>query len=176
MSDSLPAPPFRPEHILETLERHSVRYVLIGGLAATLRGSPYPTGDVDVTPATDRANLGRLADALRELEAKLRVEGHAEAVDWPLDERSFDQGTSWTFTTSCGLLDIHLRPDGTGGFADLRRDASAEPLTATLTVSVASLADVIRSKETAGRDKDLRVLPALRLVLEASESIGRSPE
>ena len=99
MPDSVPEPTFRPEEILAALERHDVRYVLIGGLAATLRGSPYPTGDVNITPASDRANLGRLAAALRALEAKLRVEGRDEPVDWPLDERSFDQGTTWTFTT-----------------------------------------------------------------------------
>ena len=166
MPDSLPELPFRPEEILAALERHKVSYVLIGGLAATLRGSPYPTGDVDITPASDRANLGRLAAALLQLEAKLRVEGRAEPLDWPLDERSFDQGTTWTFTTPCGFVDVCMRPDGTQGFADLQRDASAEPLTDTLTVRVASLADVIRSKEAARRDKDLRVLPALRLVQE----------
>jgi len=170
MGESLPPPPFRPEEILGALERLQVRYVLIGGLAATLHGSPYPTVDVDITPAGDRANLGRLASALRELDARLRVEGRPEPIDWPLDDRSFDQGSTWTFTTRFGLLDVHLRPDGTGGFPDLRRDATAEQLSETLTVAVASLADVIRSKEAAGRDKDLRVLPALRLVQERGDA------
>jgi hypothetical protein len=36
---------------------------------------------------------------------------------------------------------------------------------------VASLADVIRSKEAAGREKDRAVLPILRQVLERSRSI-----
>jgi hypothetical protein len=163
--------PFRPEEILEALERHAVEYVLIGGLAAAVRGSPYPTGVVDITPATDRANLGRLADALRELGARLRVEGREEPVDWPLDERSFDQGTTWTFVTDAGFLDVCLRPDGTGGFPDLRRDATAEPLTGTVTVLVSSLADVIRSKQAANRDRDRQVLPALRLLLEREEPL-----
>jgi hypothetical protein len=39
-------------------------------------------------------------------------------------------------------------------------------------VNVASLADVIRSKEAAGREKDRAVLPILRRVLERSRSIG----
>jgi hypothetical protein len=169
MPDSDPGTRFQPERILAVLEAHDVHYVLIGGLAATLRGSPYPTADVDITPATDRPNLGRLASALRELSARLRVEGRREPVDWPLDERSFDQGTTWTFVTRFGFLDVCLRPGGTQGFADLQRAASAERLTDTLTVSVASLADVIRSKEAAGRDRDLRVLPALRMALERSQ-------
>lgn len=161
-------PRFRPDEILEALERRHVGYVLIGGLAAAVRGSPYPTGDVDITPAPDRENLGRLAAALEDLGAKLRVEGH-DPVAWPLDERSFDQGTTWTFVTDAGHLDVCLRPDGTGGYPDLRRGATEEPLTETLTIAVASLADVIRSKEAANRDSDRRMLPALRLVLERTE-------
>ena len=160
-------PRFRPEEILETLERHQVEYVLIGGLAAAVRGSPYPTADVDITPATDRANLGRLAAALMELGARLRVEGHPP-VEWPLDERAFDQGTTWTFVTGAGFLDVVLRLDGTAGYTDLRRGATEEPLTETVTVQVAALADVIRSKEAANRDRDRRVLPGLRMVLERS--------
>jgi hypothetical protein len=160
--------PFRPEEILAAFERHAVDYVLIGGLAATLRGSPYPTGDVDVTPARDRENLGRLAASLTELEARLRVVGLEEPVDFSLDERALDQGTSWTFATRFGDVDIWLLPDGTGGYTDLVRDATREPLTETLTVSVASLSDVIRSKEAAGRNKDILVLPALREVLARS--------
>jgi len=167
------APRFRPDEILAVLEQHAVDYVVIGGLAATLRGSPYPTADVDITPATDRENLGRLAHALRDLDAKLRVDGLEQPLDWPLDDRAFDQGTTWTFTTRLGDLDICLRPDATGGFPDLRRGATREPITDTLTVLVASLADVIRSKQAANRDKDRRVLPALRLVLERSEHAGR---
>jgi hypothetical protein len=61
--------PYQPDLMLEVLERHHVLYIVIGGFAAELRGSPYATRDVDVTPARTRGNLGRLATALTELEA-----------------------------------------------------------------------------------------------------------
>lgn len=160
--------PYRPDEMLEVLERHRVRYVVIGGFAAELRGSPYVTRDVDVTPARTRDNLRRLATALEELDAKLRVPDVEEPVEVPLDERSFNQGTTWTFVTRHGYLDVALLPDGTRGYDDLRRAATREQLTETLTISVASLADVIRSKEAAGREKDRAVLPVLRQVLERS--------
>lgn len=143
-------------------------YVVIGGLAAQIHGSPYITRDVDVTPARDRANFVRLAAALRELEAKIRVPDLDEPVEVPLDEHSFQQGTTWTYVTKHGNLDVALVPDGTRGYDDLRRDAAREQLTDSLAVMVASLADVIRSKEAAGREKDRAVLPALRQVLERS--------
>ncbi len=75
--------------------------------------------------------------------------------------------------TDHGYLDIALLPDGTRGYDDLRRSATREQLTDDLQVDVASLADVIRSKEAAGREKDRAVLPILRQVLERSQSIER---
>lgn len=168
--------PYQPAELLEVLERHGVRYVIIGGLAAELRGSPYITRDVDVTPSRDRSNLGRLANALRELHAKLRLPDVEVPMEIALDEHTFDWGTTWTFVTDRGYLDIALVPDGTRGYDDLRRGATRESITDTLQVDVASLADVIRSKEAAGREKDRAVLPILRQVLERSRSIEQGPE
>ncbi|MHB8379501.1 MAG: hypothetical protein ACYDB2_06235 [Acidimicrobiales bacterium] len=165
--------PYRPDKILEVLERHRVLYVVIGGLAAELRGSPYVTRDVDVTPARTRENFARLAAALRELNAKLRIPDMDEPSEVPLDERSFEQGTTWTFVTKHGYLDIALLPDGTRGYDDLRRSATREQLTDTVTIFVAALADVIRSKEAAGCEKDRAVLPILRQVLERSRKKER---
>ena len=165
--------PYRPDEILEVLERHRVLYVVIGGLAAELRGSPYVTRDVDVTPARTRENFTRLAAALKELDAKLRIPDMEEPLEVPLDERSFEQGTTWTYATKHGYLDIALLPDGTRGYDDLRRSATREQLTDTVTIFVAALADVIRSKEAAGREKDRAVLPILRQVLERSRKNER---
>jgi hypothetical protein len=65
----------------------------------------------------------------------------------------------------------------TMGYEDLRRSATRERLSDTVTISVVALADVIRSKEAAGREKDRVVLPVLRQVLERSRPKSRrSPE
>ncbi len=168
--------PYRPDEILEVLERHHVLYVVIGGLAAELRGSPYVTRDVDVTPARTRENFTRLVAALKELDAKLRVPDLEEPLVIPLDERTFGQGTTWTFVTKHGYLNIALLPDGTRGYDDLRRSATREQITDTVTIFVAALADVIRSKEAAGREKDRAVLPIFRQVLERSHRKDRGDQ
>jgi hypothetical protein len=165
--------PYRPDEILDVLERHKVLYVVIGGLAAELRGSPYVTRDVDVTPARTKQNFTRLAAALEELEAKLRIPDMEEPRAIALDARTFGQGTTWTFVTKHGYLDIALLPDGTQGYDDLRRSATHEQITDSVTILVAALADVIRSKEAAGREKDRAVLPILRQVLERSRTKDR---
>jgi hypothetical protein len=87
--------------------------------------------------------------------------------------QSFEQGTTWTFVTKHGYLDIALLPDGTRGYDDLPRSATREQLTDAVTILVAALADVIRSKEAAGREKDRVVLPILRQVLERSRKKDR---
>lgn len=59
--------PLNPAPIFEALNRHQVDYVLIGGYAAQQHGAERPTEDVDVPPATNLENLGRLAAALKDM-------------------------------------------------------------------------------------------------------------
>jgi hypothetical protein len=155
---------FDPIPILETLRRHGVRFILIGAAAAVAQGSPIPTDDVDITPARDGDNLDRLASALRDLGAKLRTP--TDPVDFPVDGPFLNVGEIWTLSTPHGDLDISFIPSGTRGYEDLRRNAVELELAPGLEVTVASLADVIRSKQAAGRLKDLGQLPALRQTLE----------
>ena len=69
-------------------------------------------------------------------------------------------------TTEAGDLDVTFQPSGTRGFSDLERSAIELEVAEKLHVLVASLADVIRSKEAAGREKDRLVLPRLRRLLD----------
>jgi hypothetical protein len=71
---------------------------------------------------------------------------------------------TWDLVTDVGDLDISFRPSGTRGYPDLRRDAISADIY-NVTVQIASLADVIRSKQAANRPKDQRVLPTLREIL-----------
>ena len=161
-----PEPSIDPVRILRVLERHRVEYVLIGGVAANVHGYPLPTEDVDITPAGGDANLERLAAALQEVNARLRVPGEPDGVPFQVDATALGRAEIWTLVTEAGDVDVVLRPDGTQGYDDLRRDASREELAPDLTVLVASLADVIRSKEAANRPKDQAQMPALRETLE----------
>jgi len=155
-----------PLKILGALESHRVRFVLIGAAAARIAGAPVVTEDIDITPATDKANLERLAAALKGLRARLRSPSDTSGVTFPLDADMLRKTDLWTLTTSAGDLDICFTPSGTRGYRDLRREASRIRVGPGITVSVASLRDVIRSKEAAGRDKDLAQLPLLRRALE----------
>lgn len=145
------------------LNRHQVEFVVIGVVAAQLHGAALPRtlDELDVTPARDQQNRTRLAAALKELGALLRAPRLDEGIEIPLDEHTFSGTGTMTFVTDKGPIDIAFLPDGTVGYDDLLRNAEAvEEFGASF--RVASLADVIRSKEAAGRTRDIEHLPLLR--------------
>lgn len=156
-------PEFAPEGILGALQTHGVRCVLIGGFAAVIYGSPYVTTDVDVVPAIDPKNLARLSSALHALNAKIWTSSEPEGVVFDHDGVSLAAVRVWNLVTDHGRLDITFEPSGTAGFDDVSRDA-AHLVILGVEVDVASLADIIRSKEAAGREKDRLVLPTLRRI------------
>jgi aminoglycoside-2''-adenylyltransferase len=155
-----------PLVLLKALDDHDVRFVLIGGLAAVLHGSPTITRDLDVCYARDPQNADRLAQALRQLQAKLR--GAADDVVFLFDGRTLLAGDSFTFLTIGGPLDCLGTPAGTKGFDDLNANAVEMDIDG-MKVRVVSLNDLIRMKRASGRPKDrieLEVLGALREELE----------
>ena len=163
-------PRFQPEPILRALERHRVRYVVIGGVGATLHGSPLPTRDADICPAPDSANLESLANALREMQARIRTPDAPEGLPFACDATFLRQMKLLTLATRFGDLDLSFEPSGTGGYADLSLRSVEYDLGEGLVVPVAALEDIIRSKEAANREKDRQTLPTLRLLLQKRRS------
>jgi hypothetical protein len=100
---------FNPAAILAALERHDVRYVLIGGLAANAHGVRRTTRDVDVIVERSRDNLGRLADAARELEVGSPViDSRLREID-PLDVDDLANAANVSLDTREGELDVMTR-------------------------------------------------------------------
>jgi hypothetical protein len=152
---------FDPDGLLQVLHRHEVRYVLIGGLAAALRGSATPTFDVDITPAAGAANLARLSAALTDLNARIRVDGIAEGLPFSHDATSLAHMTTLNLITRFGDLDIAFDPAGVTDYSQWENGATLATVLG-VPVQVASLDDIIQSKEAADRDKDRLQLPVLR--------------
>jgi predicted nucleotidyltransferase len=165
----VPEPELAPDKILEVLRDHGVRYVLVGGFAAVIHGSPYVTVDVDVVPDRSEENMRRLSDALRAMNARVWTSSEPEGIPFGHDARSLAQNNVWNLVTDHGRLAITFVPAGTTGYDDLARDAVHLTILGVET-EVASLADVIRSKEAADREKDRLVLPVLRRILEEGSS------
>lgn len=149
-----------PGPIVAALDRHQVNYVVVGGYAAVLHGASRPTRDLDITPATDIENMTRAVAALHELGAGIRVEGEPEGFAFDADPAMLAASTTLNLRTPHGDLDLTMRPDGTDGYDDLARNAQPHAV-GPVTVRLASLDDIIRSKQAAGRVKDAEALPEL---------------
>jgi hypothetical protein len=158
-----PAEPgvFDAEPILAVLDRHGVEYLIVGGYAARMHGSTRPTRDVDVTPATTRENLDRLAAALRELDARIRTDAVPEGLPFSTSGEALVGHRMLNLQTRHGELDLTIRPAGFEGGYDELVARSIRRSIGQIQVRVAALEDVIRSKEIAARDKDIRALPEL---------------
>lgn len=156
-------PPLSAQDILAALNRRGVRYVVIGAFAAIAQGAPIDaTFDIDVTPQRDPQNLERLSLALSDLDAAIRVDDLEEGLPFAHDAASLARMDMLNLTCAAGDFDIVFQPAGApAGYEDLA-PRSVLITVGDQNVQVASLADVIHSKEEAGRAKDIRVLPALR--------------
>lgn len=58
--------------LLLVLRRHKVEHLVVGGVAAVLRGAPVSTFDLDIVHKRSAGNIGRLMEALEELDARYR--------------------------------------------------------------------------------------------------------
>ena len=147
---------FSPEGIFGALERHSVDYVAIGGVAANAHGSRRVTLAVDIIPEPSDANYQRLAAALDELDAPVTaVDSDFRSLD-PRD--SFDLARAKVLklaTAAAGDLDIVNGAPGAPPYEDLRARA-VEVEVRSVRIPMASLDDLIAMKRAAGRPQDIR--------------------
>jgi len=149
-----------------------VNCVVIGGVAAGARGSSQATFDVDVCYARDQANLIRLANALRSVNATLR--GAPKDIPFILDEETLKRGLNFTFDTDLGKIDILGEVQGVGRYDDCLAHSDETELFG-YRLRVLSLEKLIDAKRSAGRTKDLLALPELEAILEYQRANKDSP-
>lgn len=162
---------FDPYAILAALERHRTTYVLIGGFARVLQGTEELTHGLDLAPSLRAENVRRLGLALEDLDARL-PNGKRPALDRDLATQEVLE-----LRTDAGELKVVPEPVGTrGGYHDLRRAATQEPIGRGLRPSVASIGDLARMLAAFGREQDLQPLQQLRHLRELERSLVRGIE
>jgi hypothetical protein len=166
------AEPFDPYAILSALERQRVTYILIGGFARVIQGTEELTRGLDLVPSLRPENLRRLQLALDELNAR-----RADRRRLVLDEATIRDEPIITLRSPHGELKIVPEPPGTrGGYDDLRRAASREPIGKGLRPSVASISDLARMTASLNRQQDRAILLQLRKLRELERGLSREIE
>lgn len=151
------------QDLLRRLREHGVRFVVVGGFAATVQGSPRITVDLDIVYARDADNLERLASALAPLRPYLR--GAPPGLPFVLDTTTLARGLNFTLTTAAGDLDLLGEVVGGGRYEDLVGEAQTVQVFGG-DLCVVSLRQLLALKRAAGRPKDLEVLAELEALLE----------
>jgi hypothetical protein len=154
------------EAILERLAKNEVDFIVIGGLAAALHGSAYVTKDIDVCYSRSQSGIENLCRALADLHPTLR--GAPEGLPFRFDPATVKAGLNFTLSTDLGPLNVLGEVTPFGDFEKLKPHAVAMSLGGH-SVLVLSLPALIRSKRSAGRPKDMLVVPELEALLEMSK-------
>lgn len=159
-----------PSKLLRELTAAEVNFILVGAYAAIAHGSQQRTDDLDICHERSSANYKKLMQVLKPL--------HPRPVDIPLelkipfDERSLAQGTNFTLITDEGRLDLLGELSGIGGYKELLPSSTLINIGEVI-CRVASLEDIIRSKEAANRPKDRQALPELHALLQIQKQRRR---
>ncbi len=127
---------------IRTLNRHRVRFVVIGGYAVAFHGLPRATDDVDVLIDRSEANIRRVERALLEFAGALprpralRQRGGVHRIGGPIVH-----------------IDVTTKVDGIGDFGPIwERRARGEFFG--IPVNFISIRDLLRTKRAANRPKD----------------------
>ncbi len=149
--------------LLEALARAHVRFIVVGGAAATAHGSARLTVDLDLVYQRTPENIGRLVSALRPQQPYLR--GAPPGLPFLWDEDTAHRGLNFTLTTGWGEVDLLGEITGGGAYEDLLPYAvTLEPFG--IPCFCLGLERLIHVKRAAGRPKDLDAIAELEAILE----------
>jgi hypothetical protein len=149
--------------LLRILHDQGVRFLIVGGAAATAHGSARLTQDLDLVYDRSPDNLERLVRALGPHEPYLR--GAPPGLPFVFDVGTLRLGLNFTLTSKLGDVDLLGEIVGGGGYAALAPHCVEMSLFG-VPCLVLGLDKLIEVKRAAGRPKDLEALAELIAIRE----------
>ena len=134
--------------VLRWLQANRVEYVLVGAVAAAIRGDAGAFGPVAIVPAPYDRNFERLCRALWAAHARLRTDtgsegdSGADTVAVKITPEKLARGQRWTLRCEDHDVDIEGRPDVTSRYQELLYEAGRFEVATDLAVEVASPEDI----------------------------------
>jgi len=153
------------EKMIRLLGDGGVKFVIVGGIAASIHGSTQVTFDLDICYARDKDTLARLAASLAPFNPQLR--GAPAGLPFTWDAETLLRGLNFTLLTDLGDLDLLGEILGVGSYEQVRSVSLTIPLFG-IDCAVISLDGLIAAKRAAGRAKDKIILPELEALREIS--------
>lgn len=149
------------EQILGELTTRGIRFVIVGGVAATVQGSARFTNDIDLCYDTAPDNVDRLVTLLGEWRAYLRAV--EPGLPFILDARTFRTTPFMTLTTTMGAIDLLDYVPGVGDYAKALAVSESGRVGAVEFRSL-TLEALIASRKATRRKKDVEHLIELEAI------------
>jgi predicted nucleotidyltransferase len=149
--------------LVSLLVNSRIKFIIVGGAAATVHGSARLTEDLDIVYQRTEENLKRLALSLTPYNPYLRGAPPGLPFNW--DERTLQNGLNFTLNTTLGALDLLGEIAGGGAYDDLLPYAIQIRLY-NIECYCLGLERLIYVKRAAGRPKDLETIAELEAILE----------
>jgi len=150
------------EAILAALVARHIRFVLIGGVAATVHGSARFTNDLDICYDAAPDNIERLLSLLGEWNAYLR--GVEIGLPFLLDARTFRTTPLLTLTSAMGAIDLLDQVPGVGDYRAAHANSEVVQI-GEVEFRTLTLEALIASKKAIRRKKDVEHLVELEAIL-----------
>ena len=151
--------------LLEGLLEADIKFILVGGLAAVVQGSPVTTMDVDIVHNQSSENIAKLFKFLKSIDAIYRRPDNK--VIEPRAEDLSGLGHA-LFTTRLGPLDVLAVIEEGKTYEDLL-EHTVEIEFRGHTIRVLDLKMLIQLKRTSNNPKDKQRLPVLEETLRQLE-------
>jgi hypothetical protein len=158
----------QPAALLAALVAANVDFVLIGGLAATIRGTTRVTRDIDIAYATHAQNLQRLCSILNQYEPQRIDLGEIVGAVMTLTPTMLKQHGVLQLSTALGEVDLLNRIDGFKSYGAIK--ALSQELTlanGSVTVAVLSIDGLLKTKRAMNRPKDKQDIVELEAIKQA---------
>ena len=149
--------------VVKRFNEAEVEYVVIGGMAVMLYGSPMVTQDVDVCAPLDPANVARIIRSMEGLNAR-----HFSRPDLPpiteqperLTNPKSPKLKNLYLKTDLGKIDILGELPGVGSYSDISKTA-VEVDARGVRIRALDIDTLIAAKRFAGRARDVQAISEL---------------
>jgi hypothetical protein len=161
MSDALD-----PLPLLRALHERGIEHIVVGGFAVNAHGFIRVTKDLDIVPSPAEGNLQKLAEMLRDLDARILDTDDFTGAEIPADPTrpaDLEMGGNFCLLTDLGRLDVMQWLSGVDTddpYGELNPDTVEGSLDG-IPVRVCSLEHLRAMKRAAGRPQDLEDLRRL---------------
>lgn len=153
--------------LLKELYKNKVKYLIVGGLAVNLYGIPRTTQDIDIIIYMSKENILKILSLLKKLNYVPRLPVNAEELtnpekvkDW-IENKNLKAFSFYNKKDNYKVIDIVIKHPL--NFENSFKNRTVKKVK-DIEIYLASINDIIKTKEESGRSQDISDIEMLKKV------------